>query len=147
MLTRERAFKITLLVLLAALIVIIVMHLSREAPAAIVKGRSMLPLLREGDIVFIVACKPNEIGVGDIVVFRSNYGNRLVIHRVIGVVYENGKYYYITKGDNNVIPDYSEFDYGIGVNQARVIGKVFSINDYILKIPYIGNLALVFRGD
>jgi len=118
---------------------------SREVPAAIVKGRSMLPLLREGDIVFIVRCKPDEIKTGDVIVYKSKIESKLIIHRVISVVYSNEEYYYITKGDNNAIIDIGEFDKNLGVNQKRVVGKVLSIGNYVFKIPYLGNLALMLR--
>jgi signal peptidase len=118
---------------------------SREVPAAIVKGRSMLPLLREGDIVFIIRCKPDEIKVGDIIVYKSKIEGKLIIHRVINILYSNGEYYYITKGDNNAIMDIGEFDRSLGINQKRVVGKVLSLDNYVFKIPYIGNLALMLR--
>jgi signal peptidase len=107
----------------------------------------MFPLLREGDIVFIVRCKPDEIRAGDIIVYKSRIENKLIIHRVINIVYSNGEYYYITKGDNNAIIDIGEFDRNLGVNQKRVVGKVLSIGNYVFKIPYIGNLALMLRNN
>jgi signal peptidase len=141
--------KILVLALLCILVVVSVVMLSQEAPAAIVKGRSMLPLLREGDIVFTIKCSPSEISVGDIIIYRSKFGGKLVVHRVIDVKYnENeGVYYYVTRGDNNALPDYSEFDDVYGVKQTRVVGKVLSINNHVFKIPYIGNLALILRGS
>lgn len=115
-----------------------------EVPVAVVKGNSMLPLLREGDIVFIVKSGPQNIEVGDIVVYRT-YTGSLIIHRVIEVREIDGKYYYVTKGDNNNIPDVHHFDYGIGISGERVVGKVVSVDHTVFKIPYIGNLVLLFR--
>jgi len=133
------------LILVGALILVTMLYISHEVPAAIVKGRSMLPLLREGDVVFITRCKPSEIGIGDIVIYRSRFEGRLVVHRVVDIKYINGVYYFVTKGDNNAIPDYNEFDYNIGVNQARIVGKVISVDNLVFKIPYVGYLALIIR--
>lgn len=145
-LTRGKVFLAITIVLFMVLVVILALSLSHEAPAAIVKGRSMFPLLREGDIIFILRCSPEEIRTGDVVIYRSRYGGRLIIHRVIDIKYKDGVRYFVTKGDNNPGVDFTEFDSQLGVNQARIVGKVFSINNYVFKVPYIGNLALVIRG-
>ncbi len=142
-----RLTPLLLMILILVFFALLLGVFSREVPAAIVKGRSMFPLLREGDIVFIVRCKPDEIRAGDIIVYKSRIENKLIIHRVINIVYSNGEYYYITKGDNNAIIDIGEFDRNLGVNQKRVVGKVLSIGNYVFKIPYIGNLALMLRNN
>lgn len=45
----------------------------------------------------------NDIHLGDIVAFR--YDDRLIVHRVIGLEYDEQGWYAITKGDNNIQPD------------------------------------------
>ncbi|MEM3346409.1 MAG: signal peptidase I, partial [Desulfurococcaceae archaeon] len=104
----------TLLVVLSSLMFL------AEIPLAVVKGESMFPLLREGDLVIIVRVKPEDIGVGDIIVFRTPNG-RLVVHRVIDVVEVDGRKYYVTMGDNNRVRDVY---YPVGVPYDRVIGKL-----------------------
>lgn len=71
----------------------------------------MLPLLREGDVVFLKKIVNGVIRVDDIVCFRR--GSRLVTHRVI---YKK-KNYVITKGDNNIHADGK-------IAVTRILGKV-----------------------
>ncbi|MEM4869507.1 MAG: signal peptidase I, partial [Desulfurococcaceae archaeon] len=97
----------------------------------------------KGDLVIIVRVKPEDIGVGDIIVFRTPNG-RLVVHRVIDVVEVDGRKYYVTMGDNNRVRDVY---YPVGVPYDRVIGKLMSFNGAVFKIPYLGHLSLLFKGS
>jgi signal peptidase len=108
----------------------------------VVEGPSMEPLFQTGDLVIIV--KSNDINVGDIIVFKKRIGNGYIIHRVISVNNFNGTSYYVTKGDNNPLPDYQEFEV-LGIPQGRVVGKVLEINGIPMKIPMIGYLSLILR--
>ena len=132
-----------------------------ELPLAVVEGRSMRPLLRDGDLVVVVKEDPSEIKVGDIIVYKTMDG-RYIIHRVIGVEIFDGKYYYRTKGDNwvtNPIEDCRFYDrvqgaaedFGcgvgrIGVGYDRVVGVVMEIDGSSLKIPYLGYISLLLHG-
>jgi signal peptidase len=49
-----------------------------QAPMAVVKGESMLPILREGDIVFTYKPNPSEIKIGDVIVYKT-YTNKLIV--------------------------------------------------------------------
>ena len=115
-----------------------------STPMAVVRGSSMLPLLRRGDVVFLVHKKPGEIHVGNIIVYRS-LRDHLIIHRVIAIIKYNGGYEYVTKGDNNPRDDSFLFEYppGRGVSYDRVIGVVLSVDGKAFKIPYLGALALM----
>ncbi|NPA99320.1 MAG: signal peptidase I [Crenarchaeota archaeon] len=114
-----------------------------QAPIAVVDGYSMFPVLRMGDIVFSYKCPPQDIHVGDIIIYRGIDG-RLIIHRVIKIIVRDGEYYYVTKGDNNPIEDYFEFT-GPGIPYSRVVGKVFDINGAVFKIPYLGYVSIWFH--
>jgi len=138
-----------LLILILLLVVIGVLVYSSVTgwfTVAVVKGRSMLPTLREGDIVFITRVDPGEIKIGDVIVYKSP-SNSLVIHRVISIVNEDGDYYYVTKGDNNPGPDTWNFISGKGIPYNRVIGRVIEVNRCIIKIPYIGEITLLLRRE
>ncbi len=115
-------------------------------PIAVVRGYSMYPILREGDLVFAYKPKPEDIHVGDIIIYRGLRGN-LVIHRVIRVKIVEGKYYYVTQGDNNPGPDIVEFTGPgrVGIPYERVEGKVVSIDRAIFKIPYLGYLSIWYH--
>lgn len=93
---------------------------------------SMLPTIQVYDVVVNQRIDdPTKLQEGDIITFISqskiNYGETIT-HRIIKVTYEDGKYYYNTKGDYNLVPDESPVEYN------NVIGKV------ILKIPQLGQV-------
>ncbi|MEM0043275.1 MAG: signal peptidase I [Sulfolobales archaeon] len=111
---------------------------------AVVEGHSMEPTLNTGDIVFIIPVSdPREIHVGDVIVFRRPSGE-MIIHRVISIIISGDKYYYVTKGDNNLVPDPPNRIGEPGIEFGDVVGKILSIGDgRVFKIPYIGLLPLV----
>ena len=83
--------------------------LAVDSPIVLVEGTSMIPNLREGDMLVVrgVANK-SQIEIKDIIIFHSPYPNRyneLIVHRVIDHFTTNGKLYFQTKGDNNSSPD------------------------------------------
>lgn len=111
----------------------------------VVEGSSMEPLLQTGDVVIIITTRHGmSIDLGDIIVFTRADGRGLVIHRVIKIVNAGNSTYYITKGDNNMLPDYQEFE-GPGIPRERVLGKVLEIFDVPFKIPLIGYLSIIVR--
>lgn len=139
------------------LLTFIILNISGYLVLAVIEGRSMEPLLRYGDLVLVISVPPNEIKVNDIVVYKScRYGN-LIIHRVVDIVRKNGRYYFVTKGDNNLMPDSSlpgnEFREGFpctqirapGVPYERIVGKVITISKFPIKIPYVGMITILFK--
>ncbi|MEM1628418.1 MAG: signal peptidase I [Desulfurococcaceae archaeon] len=139
--------KYLLLIFMISLVAITLYNIviKGETPLAVVKGNSMLPLLREGDIVIIIKANAEEIKPGDIIVYKA--GDKLIIHRVIEIRRMSGDLYFVTKGDNNPMSDFIYFDNLIGIHHSRVVGKVFSINQHVFKIPYLGYLSLMFRNN
>ncbi len=74
------------------------------------KGRSMLPLLREGRDLFIIEAKRGgRCNVGDAVLFKR--GSDYVLHRVIAV--HSGSYDIL--GDNCINPER-------GIKEADILG-------------------------
>ena len=120
---------------------------------AVVEGTSMEPLFHTGDLVALWKKPPEEIEVGDIVVFRS--GSKHVIHRVVyKYMGPNGEYCFVTKGDNNVLPDLgdprecgSKVVPGLGIVTGRpfkdIVGVVVEVRGIPVKIPYVGMFRLV----
>jgi signal peptidase len=98
---------------------------------SIILTDSMAGVLDRGSVSFFR--KPDKknpsgsIQEGDIIQYRTR-NNNLVVHRVIEI-YKGplGESYYITKGDNNDLPDSQP------VQPEQVTGVVFG------NIPYIGN--------
>ena len=103
-----KIFEAAVLVLLIAflLYVNITYYIWKQITIAVVEGSSMNPLLYNGDIVIVLP--PNSINLGDIIIFKNDYGE-FVIHRVVGIINCSNTLLYITKGDNNQFIDQSTF--------------------------------------
>lgn len=91
---------------------------------------SMLPTIKVYDVVVNLRVDdPSKLYEGDVITFISqskiNYGDTIT-HRINKITYDNGTYYFTTKGDNNLVPDESPVEFN------NIIGKV------ILKIPQLG---------
>ena len=116
---------------------------------AVVSGRSMYPVLRTGDIVFVIPKQVcGTVSVGDVIVYRDR-ANELIIHRVVAVEKCGDEYYFRVKGDNNPMEDYYKYSTCPlnkdvrGIPWDRVVGKVFSVGGTLVKIPYIGLIKVV----
>jgi signal peptidase len=102
-------------------------------------SRSMEPTLNVGDLLIIrgglraedIHASPED---GDIIIFRSpsNPDAIPIVHRAIEKIQKDGKWYFVTKGDNNPYDDYRAF--GWMVPEDYVIGKVIFV---IPKVGYI----------
>ncbi len=115
--------------------------LETSNPVTYVKGTSMLPVLRDGDLIFLRGTTAQEIArdfqAGDrdiILVFWSTVYQTDTIHRVIAVEYdsEGNIIGFRTQGDNNPGPDF-----GIAKEQD-IIGRV------VYHISYLGYLPIFF---
>lgn len=92
-----------------------------------VGSNSMHPTINRGDAVILEKIKEDkikDIQIGEVLVFRHE--NKIVLHRVVDIIYKDGKYYYKTKGDNN-----------------NAIDNFLTIEDDVvgivrLRVPYIG---------
>ena len=97
----------------------------------IVSG-SMEPNIKVYDVVVDKRVdSPTEIKPGDVITFTSTATltkGVVITHRVVDVIEEDGKYYYKTKGDNNLSPDSAPAEYDF------IIGKV------IFRIPALGKV-------
>lgn len=95
---------------------------------------SMIPVYDIGDILVVREVPPEELKVGDDIVYRGekgSYKNKTITHRVISIYKkEDGNYGIVTKGVANRAQDPE-------INQTQVLGKVMfdvPIISYILKI-------------
>ncbi|MCD6089105.1 signal peptidase I [Candidatus Bathyarchaeota archaeon] len=100
-------------------------------------SESMEPTLKVGDLLIIRGgLKAEDIHAspynGDIIVFYnpSNPRSPPIVHRAIKKIWKNGKWYFVTKGDNNPADDLRLF--GWLVPEDYVIGKV------IFVVPKVG---------
>lgn len=95
--------------------------------------------LHVGDLIIVQGVNVSDIHAapkpdGDIIVYRSQTSDTLIVHRVIEKRVQNGIIYLITQGDANSAPDQP-------VPQGNVIGKV------IMRVPWVGHLALFMRNS
>jgi len=96
----------------------------------IVSGVSMRPTLYAGDIVIVKDIEPEEVAVGDVILFKLSQGK--VLHRVIEIQDENGEIQFITQGDGlSVVDD--------PVSETQLVGKM------VASIPKIGWITIGIR--
>lgn len=81
------------------------------------QGFSMFPTLKQGDIAEVEKCSPDDLKIGDIVVFKSN--KKLIAHRLLKVINQNNTLFFIAKGDKNY-----HFDEPFKKNE--IVGKLHS---------------------
>ena len=83
-----------------------------------VSGKSMYPLIQQGDSIRIERCVPEVIGLGDIITF--NRADTYYTHRLLWVLKRGDDIRLITKGDNEINIDPL-------VSPDQVLGKIISI--------------------
>jgi len=83
-----------------------------------VLGKSMYPLIREGDPIQIEQCTPRDLSMGDIITFRND--DLTLTHRVLLITRKGNDIKLITKGDNEIILDPP-------VSAVNIVGKVVGI--------------------
>ena len=85
----------------------------------------------KGDIMVLFGADINDINIGDVIVFYTNYYNAPIIHRVISVDNAN----LMTKGDHNSDQNAFEKD----IKKDKVLGKA------VFRIPYLGWIKVMFN--
>ena len=99
--------------------------------SSVIMSGSMEPAIPLGSIVVVKRVNPDDVKVGNIIVFHRSDSKTL--HRVIDKIVENDSYYFKTKGDANEDPD------PWIVQPEQVQGAL------LLTIPYYGYL-IYFAG-
>ncbi len=135
---------------IVAYVIIILLALVLAQHLNVVVSGSMEPEFYRGDIVVVEKANlfglgiqefdPNNVQVGDIVVYNAEWVDEAVIHRVINITEINGSTYFVIKGDNNDVPD------PYYVSPDQITDRVVTLGDDPLIIPYIGNINLWLRG-
>ena len=83
-----------------------------------VSGKSMRPLIKQGDSIRIERCAPGNPGMGDIITFKKD--GHYFTHRLVWTTKWANGIRLITKGDNEINADPP-------VSPVSVVGKVASI--------------------
>ncbi len=99
-------------------------------PLVVVESESMLPTLEVGHLLVLQARAPEQIQVGDIIVFNAGYHTKPIVHRIVEIQNVTGELHYYTLGDNNDLRDP-----GYRLHED-IIGVV------VLAVPYVGHVTL-----
>lgn len=129
------------ILILSIIIILYALVLTNVVNTASVEGVSMYPIFQNGAITFYI--KTHEATVGNIIIFKSPTFNTYVIHRVV-IVTPVG---YITKGVDpisNPQTDAGMLEPISGVPPYDVLGKVANISGYVIVIPYLGYISILF---
>ena len=132
----------------ASYIIILVIVLIAAQHLNVVVSGSMEPAFYRGDIVLVQKAdflglhefNPEDVKVGDVVVYDAAWYDQPVIHRIINITEINGTTMYVIKGDNNNAPD----PYYVKASQIKE--KVVTVGDGLVVIPKVGYLSLWLRG-
>ena len=95
-----------------------------------VETDSMAPTFSAGDLILIRKTDPASLKEGDIITFHTIIENQYALntHRIDSIVEQNGMRSYITKGDNNDIPD------------THVIADGDIVGTYVGKVSRLGKV-------
>lgn len=99
-----------------------------------VVSQSMTPVYDIGDVLIAKETEPSKIKEGDVVSYMGTTGtfaNKVITHRVINIEKrEDGKYYYRTKGDANIVEDpivREDQLFGVVVYKSMILSLVYRI--------------------
>jgi signal peptidase I len=89
----------------------------------------------KGDILFITGTKPENLRVGDIIIFSSGQGGNPIIHRIVQIDKGEDGIFFSTMGDNNN----GQLSAEKGIPSDMVLGKASA-----RLLPYAGWIKLIF---
>ncbi|BBG23793.1 signal peptidase I [Sulfuracidifex tepidarius] len=120
---------------------IYVLLFSSAVETASVQGVSMYPVLQNGSLTFYKST--HDASYHNVVIYRSPLGF-YVIHRVVQV----GQDSYVTQGVDNITNPLPDNRIGLeplgGIPKNDVIGKVVEVDGYVISIPYLGYISVIF---
>lgn len=133
---------------IAVYIVLIILVLIAAQHLNVVVSGSMEPVMYRGDIVVLEKANllglqefnPDEVEVGDIVVYNAAWHDEPVIHRVIEKGQINSTTVFKIKGDNNDVAD------PYWVTESQITSRVITFNGQPVIIPKIGYISIWIRG-
>ncbi|MEK6918880.1 MAG: hypothetical protein AABW73_02465 [Nanoarchaeota archaeon] len=84
----------------------IVINVANSSLSRYAATGSMIPTLNENSKgIKIPVTSKNQLHIGDIVTYQDANSNDLIIHRIIGISFDEKGDFYIIKGDNNIVSD------------------------------------------
>lgn len=97
-------------------------------PFAVLSG-SMQSNIMKGDLVVVKEVDTTTLAKNDIIAYRTE-DDSVVTHRIIEVINENGKTYFVTKGDNNNVED------------DKLVGESSVEGKYVFRISGLGDFIV-----
>ncbi len=88
----------------------------------------------KGEIIVLKGIHPEEIKIGDVIVFQSYSRQEPIIHRVVNKWQEDEEYYFTTKGDHNK----QSYQFEARISESQYIGGA------LLRVPYLGWVKIIF---
>jgi signal peptidase len=112
-----------------------------ERQLFIVRGGSMEPAIPLGALIATRAVPPADLRLGDIVTMRGE-GNRVVTHRIVELVEEDGRIWLSTQGDASVAPDLERVPAEVVVGRVDAFVPLLGYVLAFISLPS-GMLAVV----
>ncbi|ASJ01497.1 signal peptidase I [Thermococcus gorgonarius] len=124
--------------------------MNTDSPLVIVISGSMEPVFYRGDVVLLKGVSPDDIKVGDVIVYNAPMYAYPIIHRVreIKTVEVNGheEKCFVTWGDNNPIPDWGEYRLYPTPNGGVPCVPAYAVDaKAVMVFPKIGVIPLWIR--
>lgn len=99
-----------------------------------VVSQSMTPVYDIGDVLIAKEIEPSKVKENDVISYLGNYGSftdKVITHRVVNTEKRaDGKYYFRTKGDANLVEDPIVVEdqlYGVVVYKSIILSLVYRI--------------------
>ena len=105
-------------------------------------SESMEPTFYKNDLAVVKSCEVEKLEKGDIITFQQE--DRIISHRIIGIIKENGEKKFITKGDNNEVEDVEPIEMqNIYGKVEFIIPKIGKIVNYIQNVKGFINVLII----
>jgi signal peptidase I len=95
-------------------------------------GMSFKNGFNKGDIMILFGTKPEDIKVGDVIVFNG-YRQEPIIHRLVKITESAGDYSFQTKGDHNK----QSYSFEQNISEDDYIGRA------VIRIPFLGYVKII----
>ena len=112
-----------------------------ESPIVVVLAGSNGPGFHRGDLLFLTNYEQEDIGVGEIVVFKVEGRDIPIVHRVLKLhKKEDGTVKFLTKDDHNSIDDRGLYAPGqFWLTKKDVVGRARGY------LPYVGIVTIIMN--
>ena len=133
--TLSKILYVILIILLYNLVLVGISFISKQDfngvfgyKAFNITTNSMEPNINKGDIIITKKVKnADKLKKGDVISFKQD--GEVITHRIIEITETNGEKRFITKGDNNNIPDLEKIQF------SQIEGVK------VISIPYLGKIV------